>query len=121
MFAAPIEINATVFARLPELFRGTKDGDPWVCLQRNGAPTHSFLEGPCFDKAGNLHLVDIPNGRVFRVSPDGVFSLVIEYDGHPNGLKFRADGHAVIADHKNGLMLLNRQPLIAFDRNFRLH
>lgn len=118
MFSPPVEITATIFARLPDSFRGTKNGDPWVRLQRNDAPTHSFLEAPCFDGTGNLHLVDIPNGRIFRVSPAGEFSLVVEYDGNPNGLKFRDDGCAVVADHKNGLMLLDPvkgtiQPLVS--------
>lgn len=47
MFAAPPELKAEVFARLPD----------------------SFLEGPSFDRAGNLYVVDIPYGRVFRISP----------------------------------------------------
>lgn len=67
----------------------------------------SFLEGPCFDRDGNLYVVDIPYGRIFRISPDGDFSLAIEYDGEPNGLKFRKDGLAFVADHKNGLMVFD--------------
>ena len=74
---------------------------------RGGAPTDCFLEGPSFDRDGNLFVCDIPFGRIFRVGRDGVFSLVAEYDGEPCGLKFRKDGFAVITDFRRGLMLLN--------------
>lgn len=63
----------------------------------------SFLEGPCFDKAGNL-VVDIPFGRVFRISRQGRWSLVAEYDGWPNGLKCTPEGRILIADHRQGLV-----------------
>ena len=64
----------------------------------------SFLEGPSFDLEGNLYVVDIPFGRVFRISPDGNWTLVVEYDGEPNGLKFDREGRMFIADHKHGIM-----------------
>ncbi len=105
MFAAPPELKTEVFARLPESFRVRGRRSRWVEMVR-GEPTDSFLEGPSFDRAGNLHVVDIPYGRVFRISPRGDWSLVAEYDGEPNGLKFDKDGRAVIADYRNGLMLL---------------
>src|SRR3546814_11694710 len=68
---------------------------------------HSFLEGPSFDREGNLYLVDIPYGRILRVAPDGTFSQVAEYDGWPNGLKIHKDGRIFIADHKIGIMVLD--------------
>jgi len=67
----------------------------------------SFLEGPSFDEDGNLYVVDIPFGRVFRVDPAGRFAVVAEYDGQPNGLKFAPDGNAYIADYKRGLVRLD--------------
>ena len=66
-----------------------------------------MLEGPSFDREGNLYITDIPNGRVFRIAPDGRFELVAEYDGEPNGLKIHRDGRIFIADHRQGLMLLD--------------
>jgi gluconolactonase len=65
------------------------------------------LEGPSFDRDGNLYVTDIPNGRVFRIASDGSFQLIAEYDGEPNGLKFHRDGRIFIADHRHGLMLLD--------------
>ncbi|WP_439624743.1 SMP-30/gluconolactonase/LRE family protein [Shinella sp.] len=76
-------------------------------LQRRGATTHSFIEAPVFDAAGRLYIVDIPNGRIFRISPDGDFEIVVEYDGYPNGLAASPDGRIFIADQKNGLLALD--------------
>ncbi len=93
MYAAPPVIEARPFARLPEEFR-RKHGDH-----------DCFLEGPAFDRAGNLHVVNIPLGQILKVSPAGAFSLVAQYEGEPNGLAFHRDGRIFIADHLNGLMV----------------
>jgi len=61
-----------------------------------------FLEGPSFDADGNLYLVDIPFGRVFRVSATGAWTLVAEYEGWPNGLKIHRDGRILLADYMHG-------------------
>ena len=107
MFAAPPVIKTEVFARLPDSLR-IKNGDPNnTSLQRLGLHRDSFLEGPSFDKAGNLYVVDIAFGRIFQVSPDGTFSLAAEYDGEPNGLKIHKDGRIFIADYKNGIMVMD--------------
>jgi gluconolactonase len=66
-----------------------------------------FLEGPSFDRDGNLYVVDIPFGRIFRISPQANWDLVIEYEGEPNGLKIHKDGRIFVADYRNGLMLLD--------------
>ena len=76
-----------MFARLPEKFRRNDADNAWALVNRRGQPAYSFLEGPCFDRAGNLYVVDIPYGRIFRISPNAEFELVTEYDGEPNGLK----------------------------------
>lgn len=68
-----------------------------------------FIEGPSFDKSGDLYVVDIPFGRIFRISRDGIWSLIIEYDGWPIGLKIAPDGRALVADYMNGLMELDPQ------------
>jgi gluconolactonase len=58
--------------------------------------------GPSFDRAGNLYVVDIPWGRIFRISPGGDWQLVVEYDGWPNGLKIHKDGRLFVTDYKRG-------------------
>jgi gluconolactonase len=107
MFAPPPVIETEVFASLPAPLRKTGQSAEWLRAQRRGAMMDSFLEGPSFDREGNLYVVDIPYGRVFRISPAGDFTLAAEYDGEPNGLKFHKDGRAFIADHKNGIMVLD--------------
>jgi hypothetical protein len=64
---------------------------------------HSSLEGPSFDRAGNLYCVDLAHGRVFPITPDRTWTVSAEYDGIPNGLKIHRDGRIFIADHRNGL------------------
>lgn len=66
-----------------------------------------FLEGPSFDRDGNLFVVDIPFGRIFRVSPAGEWHLRCKYDGWPNGLKIHRDGTIYIADYRRGILRLS--------------
>jgi gluconolactonase len=102
LFAAPPVIQTEIFARVPDALRVKTN--PRL---QSGIPRDSFLEGPSFDRAGNLYVVNIPYGQIFKVSPQGDFSVVAEYDGEPNGLKIHRDGRIFIADHKQGLMLLD--------------
>src|SRR5919109_1750151 len=86
MYGAPPELRARVFARVPDA---------------------RLLEGPSFDRSGNLWVTDIPNGRIARISPKGDVTIVAQYDGEPNGLKIHRDGRIFIADHQQGLLLLD--------------
>lgn len=106
MFAAPPEITAETWTEVPARLRLHGRGSPWF-YARGGSHAGCFLEGPAFDRAGNLWLTDIPFGRIFRVAPDGTWTLAAEYDGEPNGLKFHPDGWAAITDAKRGLMRLD--------------
>jgi gluconolactonase len=81
----------------------------WADANRGGSPVDSFLEGPVFDAADNLYVTDIPWGRVFRINPAGEWTLVAEYDGEPNGMKFLSNRELLITDYKNGLMRLDIQ------------
>lgn len=67
----------------------------------------NFLEGPSFDRTGNLYCVDIHCGRIYRVSPKGDWEIAVDYDGIPNGLKIHKDGRIFVADRKNGVMLFD--------------
>jgi gluconolactonase len=107
MFAPPNEIKTDVFARLPDKFRRKDPDNVWSLVNRRGLVADSFVEGPSFDRNGNLYIVDIPYGRIFRISPAGEFTLVAEYDGEPNGLKIARDGRIIITDYRHGLMTLD--------------
>jgi gluconolactonase len=107
MFAPPPVLETTVFARVPDSLSRANRKSHWVDVLQNGAPTPSFLEGPSFDRDGNLWVTDIPWGRLFKVTPDGTLSVAFEYDGEPNGLKFHKDGRAFITDHNHGIMVFD--------------
>src|SRR5579863_5785153 len=102
LFAAPPTIETHVFARVPDELRAHQNP-----RQQSGVPRDCFLEGPSFDRDGNLYVTNIPYGQVFKVTPDGQFSLVVTYDGEPNGLKIHRDGRVFIADHSRGLMVID--------------
>lgn len=107
LYAPPTSLASEVFTRLPDSFR-VKDRDAaWVTANKPGHRLDCFLEGPSFDRMGNLYVTDIPYGRVFRIAPDGAWTLVAEYDGWPNGLKIHRDGRIFIADYKRGILQLN--------------
>ena len=99
-------IKTQVFTSLPPKYR-RKGRTAWSDPNRQGAEVECFLEGPSFDREGNLWIVDIPFGRVFRISPKGEWDLVVQYDGWPNGLKFHKDGRAFITCYKKGLLALD--------------
>ena len=102
---APQVIEARVLTRLPDAFR-KKQRTEWSDANKPGHEVDSFLEGPTFDRDGNLYVVDIPFGRIFRISPTLEWTLVAEYDGWPNGSALHRDGTLWIADYRRGLLSL---------------
>ena len=117
--------EARRFTSLPAKYR-KKRRTAWSDPNRQGAAVDSFLEGPSFDRQGNLWCVDIPFGRVFKVSKNGEWELVVQYDGWPNGLKIHKDGRIFIADYKRGLLQLDSrsgkiEPILetAFSEGFK--
>lgn len=92
----PQQITADVWTELPQNLRITPTPERF-----------NFLEGPSFDRQGNLYVVDIWGGRVYRISPAGVWTLIIEYDGLPNGLKIHKDGRIFVACRKYGIAILD--------------
>jgi gluconolactonase len=99
-------IETGVFAELPARLRKSGTPPERLAAGKSATPMGSFLEGPSFDREGNLYVVDLAWGRVFKVSPKGDFETVIEYDGEPNGLAIHKDGRIFIADHKHGILYL---------------
>src|SRR3981189_3605585 len=103
----PRLIGTEVFSAMSDAFRRKGTRTDWADANRRGQPTDCFIEGPAFDAAGNLYIVDIPFGRIFRIAPDGEWTLVGEYDRRPNGLKIAADGRILVADYRRGIMELD--------------
>ena len=102
----PEIIQTEVFAELPARLRKSGTPPERLAAGRTATPMGSFLEGPSFDRAGNLYVTDLAWGRIFKVSAKGEFDVVIEYDGEPNGLAIHKDGRIFVADHKHGILYL---------------
>jgi gluconolactonase len=96
-----------VFTVMPQEFRKQNSRCEWADANQGGRVIDSFLEGPVFDSEGNLYVTDIPFGRIFKISPQGSWQLLIEYDGEPNGMKFIAEGQLLITDYRLGLMVFD--------------
>lgn len=105
MFSAPPVLETRIFARVPESLQLKNPSNFFTKVL--GRQIGSFLEGPSFDKHGNLYCVDVAYGRIFKVAPDGTFDVVVEYDGQPNGLKVHKDGRLFVADRQNGIVVIH--------------
>lgn len=125
-FDPPQLIEAEVFAPVPDRLRKKGQPSTWIDANHPGAGLDCFLEGPAFDRDGNLYMVDIPYGRILRMTPDGDFEVAAQYDGWPNGIAIHRDGRVYIADYRHGIMVLDPksgrvEPLLthAFSESFK--
>jgi gluconolactonase len=99
-------IEARTLTAMPAAFRRAVP-TPWADANKGGEPVDCFIEGPSFDREGNLYLVDIPHGRILRIDAALQWTVVAEYDGWPNGCAFHRDGTLWIADYRKGLLRLD--------------
>ncbi|MBM6550087.1 SMP-30/gluconolactonase/LRE family protein [Marinomonas ostreistagni] len=106
-FPQPTVFDAEVFTALPEELRRPGVSSYWAERNKRGLAVDSFIEGPSFDRDGNLWFVDIPFGRILRADPKGNIEQIVEYDGQPNGLKIHQNGQIYIADFQNGIVQLD--------------
>ncbi len=106
----PQVIEGRVLTRMPDSFRHKQRTD-WSDANKPGQEVDSFLEGPSFDREGNLYVTDIPFGRIFRISAQLEWTLVAEYDGWPNGMAFHRDGSLWISDYRRGILRLDGESL----------
>ncbi len=107
LFAPPELVGTEVFAEVPAKLRKSGTPPERLAAGKGPIPAGCFLEGPAFDRAGNLYMVDLAFGRIFKVTKDGEFSVAAEYAGEPNGLAIHKDGRIFIADHKLGILALD--------------
>ena len=100
----PQRSDSQVWSAMPDAFRCRNVDSDWAWANKGGEQLHSFIEGPAMDAQGNLYVTDIPYGRIFRISAQKQWELVVQYDGEPNGLKVLKDGSLLIADYRRGLL-----------------
>ena len=90
-------------APIPPAERGlqTVVAVPWVKVSDEGI----VLEGPAFDRDGNLFFCDASGGRVLRLTPDRQLSTVLKMELNPGGIAIHRDGRLFVAalDIPNGL------------------
>jgi gluconolactonase len=104
LFAPPQRIETEVFAEVPAKLRKSAVNAERIAAGKSPTPAGCFLEGPAFDRAGNLYVVDLAFGRIFVIDPKGNFDVFVEYDGEPNGLAIHKDGRIFVADHRHGIL-----------------
>ena len=97
-------IPTRIFSEMPKEFLKYEETKFSRDMTIDGRPVPSFLEGPSFDRDGNLYVVDVAHGRIFRIATDGEWTLVADYPGRPNGLKVHQDGRIFVADRDLGLV-----------------
>jgi gluconolactonase len=107
-FTPPQVIEAKVLTRMPDGLRKAVRSE-WADANKPGHVVDCFLEGPCFDRQGNLYLTDIPHGRIFRVSPSGDWQEIANTGGWPNGIAIHKDGSLWVADYRRGLLRVHPQ------------
>jgi gluconolactonase len=103
----PTVLTTEIFTTMPDEFRKRDTLTSWSKLNRMGKPGDCFLEGPVFDRDGNLFVTDLEYGRIFRIDPQGGWQLVAEWDGEPNGLTTFSERELITTDFRNGLMIID--------------
>lgn len=97
LYAPPKDLPTTLFVSVVDT----------LGLKAGADTPHSFLEGPSFDRDGNLYVVNATHGQILRVRPDKRIDVAAHYDGIPNGLKIHKSGEIFIADRQNGIMRMD--------------
>jgi len=104
MFAPPEVLPTTIHATVPDELLLPDHVTRFTQDLFHGRKLGSFLEGPSFDREGNLYMVDIAHGRILCLTAGGDWRVVTQYEGAPNGLKLHKDGRLFVADRYNGIM-----------------
>lgn len=107
MVPEPKIIETEVYATLPSELQLADRDSTFTRDLFHGQRIGSFLEGPAFDRDGNLIMVDIAHGRILKLTPAREWSVLTQYDGMPNGLKIHKDGRIFVSDRQNGVMVID--------------
>ncbi|MCR0985692.1 hypothetical protein [Roseomonas populi] len=96
-------VATSMHTEMPQELRGPVVME-WSRANKRGRPANPFLEGLCSDRAGHLYVTGAPHGRIFRISLDGQWTAIAEYDGepdgqilHPNGERLRIAGYKQVS------------------------
>ncbi|MFC1823577.1 SMP-30/gluconolactonase/LRE family protein, partial [Thermodesulfobacteriota bacterium] len=79
--------------------------EPWVQVEPS---PQTFLEGPAFDRAGNLFISSIFDGRILKIAPDKKVTTIVSQKGlMPDGIAIHKDGRLFIACLTGKIMTVN--------------
>ena len=79
--------------------------EPWV--QIDPGPD-VFLEGPAFDREGNLFISSIMDSRIFKITPDKKVANIFSEEGlMPDGIAIHKDGRLFLACLTGKLAVIN--------------
>jgi lactonase len=77
---------------------------PWLQVDKQEA----FLEGPAFDRQGNLFVSSIFDSRIIKITPNKQVSVILKQDGLlPDGIAIHKDGRLFIACLSGKLAVVN--------------
>jgi gluconolactonase len=116
MSPAVQDLPTEVFAALPKDFRA----EPPNLRFWGGIARDSFLEGPTFTSDGALLCVNVPFGQVIQFARDGAASVLLAYDGEPNGLARDDEGTLFLCDYKHGVLRVDGSQAVPIATRFRL-
>jgi len=100
------EVQKSVVPIPPELVAlPTIKAEPWLQIDPSPAVT---LEGPSFDRQGNLFVTSVRPGRVFKVTPEKQVSIIFDSkDIQTDGTAMHKDGRLFIACLTGELIAMN--------------
>jgi sugar lactone lactonase YvrE len=70
------------------------------------------IEGPAIDDAGGLYFSDVPNGGVYRLSPNGLVETIVPRRKGVGGIVLHADGGIVVAGRDVSRVINGRTEVI---------
>ena len=73
----------------------TIKAEPWLLIDKDPSV---FLEGPAFDRQGNLFVSSIFDSRILRITPKKKVEVIFQKEGLlPDGIAIHKDGRLFIA------------------------
>ncbi len=81
------------------------NAEPWLQVDEDA---NVYLEGPAFDRQGNLYVSTIFNNRIIKISPDKQITTIFNKKGiTPDGIAVHKDGRLFVACLSGELMAMN--------------
>ena len=83
----------------------TIKAEPWVQIDPD---PKIFLEGPAFDREGNLYVSSVEEGRIFKITPDKKVTTIFTKKGvMTDGIAIHKDGRLFVACISGEILVMN--------------